>query len=152
MGKFDYAGTPQILIDFDAAERMLERHMKIDNLAIYKTHIAFAIKNATLKIARYQNALHINMQKVELLRDVVFVGASLVERGSAGESYYRALVCACFEIVMDFTGAKFEPDFIKKIASSKQIFFKQPHFNAEAFYLLFKSHFRIVAADRLTIS
>ena len=82
------------------------------------------------------------MQKIELLRDVIFIGTSLIEETNNNHIYYRAVVMASFDIVQKSINIKFTNDFIKKLTTSKDIYLLNSTFNTIAFYFMFKSYFR----------
>ncbi len=76
------------------------------------------VADATYKMQKYRSKFLVNMEKEELLRDVIFFGS---------------------------TKKKFDRKFILKILKAKSSFECNDgiHFQAEAFYFLFKTHFRI---------
>jgi len=143
MGKYDYKNQPIINVNYEVALRHLQRFLPKETKTedIYKEHLKRALKIASLKIVNYQISTKVNMQKVELLRDVIFIGSSFLETTNSNHIYYRTLIAGSFDIIEKTMGVKFTNDFIEKITTSKSVFL-DTNFNTVAFYLLFKSHFR----------
>jgi len=144
MGKYDYQNKPIINTNYIVAIKLLYKFTDKEtiNKELYKQHLKRALKNASLKLANYQIDKKVNMQKVELLRDVIFIGTSLIEETSNNHIYYRATILASFDIIEKNLNVKFTDDFIKKLTTSKDIYLANSIFNTIAFYFMFKSHFR----------
>lgn len=114
-----------------------------DHITIY---IRNAIKNASLKIVNYKSKYRVNMEEPELLRDVVFIGASLIEINNIDRiRCYKNVVLACISLVEIRTNKRFNKDFVIKMLKAKASFecYEGTHFQAEAFYFVFKTHFRL---------
>ncbi len=106
------------------------------------------VADATYKMQKYRSKFLVNMEKEELLRDVIFFGSSLisqVKNKSDSSIFYKSLVKASASIIEIETKKKFDRKFILKILKAKSSFECNDgiHFQAEAFYFLFKTHFRI---------
>ncbi len=144
MGKYDYQNKPIINTNYIIAIKLLYKFTDKETLnkELYKQHLNRALKNASLKLANYQIDKKVNMQKVELLRDVIFIGTSLIEETSNNHIYYRAVIAASFDIIEKTVNIKFTDDFIKKLTTSKDIYLVNSTFNTIAFYFMFKSYFR----------
>jgi hypothetical protein len=85
------------------------------------------------------------MEKIELLRDVVFIGTSLIEQSSNNTKYYKMLVKACMSLVEIGTKKNFTDGFTDKMLRAMSAFQcnEGVHFQTEAFYFVFKTHFRL---------
>jgi F420-dependent methylenetetrahydromethanopterin dehydrogenase len=101
--------------------------------AAFASHLQAAAKSAALKLARYQLSSKVNMGRAEFLRDVVFLGAALVESGKSGTPYYQALVGAAFDITMAGASVDFEDSFIKKVSGAKYAYYLGQEFSATGF-------------------
>jgi len=149
MGKYDYDLNPVISVNFTSAIKQLFRFIKLDKFKQEKVRLELktVIKRASLKMVTYQRKIGVNMSKTELLRDVAFLGTTLVELLENNQKIYKGVALACIDIVQMNNKCEFENEFILKIMKSKTYFFcnvyNQNRFQTEAFYLLFKSHFRI---------
>jgi len=144
MGKYDYEDAPVVNVNYRVAIKQLNHFIANEHLYtdLYKQHLRRALKNASLKLVNYQIDKKINMEKVELLRDVIFIGTSLIEETSNNHIYYRAVIAASFDIIEKTVNIKFTDDFIQKLTISKDIYLVNSIFNTIAFYFMFKSHFR----------
>ena len=144
MGKYDYTQPPKININYSTAIKHLQLFLpdETKRQEHYKEYLKRALKIASIKLVNYQVSTRVNMEKIELLRDVIFIGSSFIEVTNNNHVFYRAVIASAFDIVEKALNVKFEDDFIDKITKSKDIYFDGATFNTVAFYLLFKSHFR----------
>lgn len=151
MGKHDYKQDAIIKVRLDRAIKHLCNFMDENYINSikpqFKLHLRTAICKAGVKLVNYQIDKKVNMEKVELLRDVVFLGSSLMETTSQNHIYFKSLISACFDIVELGANIRFDDDFIKKIASSKNEFMTNTDVNSVPLYYLFKSHFRYSKID-----
>ena len=141
--KFD---TQNVKLNYKAAIHHLGQFLEIptSEKEILKLHLEYAINNATLKLLHYRKKYGVNMEKEELLRDVVFIGTSLFEKNPTNPIYYKAVVKACFALIEIATNQQFEKEFIKKLLRAYNDFLcNNSQFFTEAFYFIFKSHFRV---------
>ena len=146
MGDYKYPDEPHIKARLDRAIKHLEHFLgTVENKEIFKTHLRSAIKKFTLKLVEYQSSKKVNMEKVELLRDIVFLGTSLMETTEKNHHYFRSLISACFDIVEESNQVVFNDDFVTKIVSSKKEFMDSLEVKSVALYYIFKSHFRYVS-------
>lgn len=120
----------------------VERHSK----EILKLQLENAVNIAIFKLLKYRKKYAVGMEKEELLRDVVFIGTSLAEKNPNNPMYYKAVVKACFSLVEISTKKEFEPKFVEKMLKANNAFQcnGDTHFSAEAFYFVFKTHFRLI--------
>lgn len=146
MGKHDYEKNAIVKVRFDRAIKHLCTFMDPsyigENKPNFMLHLRTAISRAGVKLVNYQFDKKVNMEKVELLRDVVFIGSSLMETTSQNHIYFKGLIAASFDIVEHGANVKFDDDFIRKISSSKNEFMTNLEVNTISLYYLFKSHFR----------
>jgi hypothetical protein len=146
MGKYDYNGKPYITINNVVAIKHILSFIEFEKYekSILKLNLELANKNALIRLAQYQRNIGVNMEKEEFLRDVAFIGGSLIEIFKNNSRIYTGVVLACFDILMN-RECKFEDEFITKMLKMKNYFLcncNQNEFQSEAFYLLFKSYFR----------
>ena len=144
LGKYDYINKPVVNVNYRVAIKQLHSFMDESKLNkdLHRELLKRALKKASLKLVNYQIDKKINMEKVELLRDVIFIGSSLIEATNNNHVYYRAVIASAFDIIEKTIGVEFTDDFIDKLTTSKDIFFNGTTFNTVAFYFMFKSHFR----------
>jgi hypothetical protein len=137
----------EINTHYRAAIEHLNKFLRVDSVEkkLLVIHLELAIKNARFRMSEYSAKYRVNMEKIELLRDVVFIGTSLIEQSSNNTKYYKMLVKACMSLVEIDTKKKFEDEFIKKMLIAKPAFQcdKGRYFQIEAFYFVFKTHFRL---------
>jgi len=140
----------KVSLDFKSAIKHLSQFMEIreQERGVFTQKFQLANKVAVFKLLQYRQKYGVDMQKEELLRDVVFIGTSLVEASSSNLRYYKSVVKACLAIVEIETGKSFEPEFANKLLKAMSAFQCNAgvHFSAEAFYFVFKSHFRLIAS------
>ena len=140
--KFD---TQQVKLNYKSAIHHLGQFLEVSpsDKDTLKNHLEYAINTATFKLLNYRQKYGISMEKEELLRDVVFIGTSLFEKNPNNPMYYKAVVKACFALIEISTNKQFDKVFINKLLKSYSAFqCLGVHFSTEAFYFIFKSHFR----------
>ena len=137
--------TQEVKLNYKAAIHHLGQFLEVpsNQKEILKIHLEYAINNATLKLLRYRKKYGVNMENEELLRDVVFIGTSLFERIPSNPMYYKAVVKACFALIEISTNKSFEKEFILKLLRAYNDFLCDSQFLTEAFYFIFKGHFRL---------
>jgi len=137
----------KITVDFAAAIKHLNKFIVINSSEkqFLIQHLQMAIKNATYRMIKYRSKYGVDMEKMELLRDVVFVGTSLIEQSSNNTKYYKSVVKACMSLVEIGTDKEFNSGFINKMLRAMAAFQcnQGQHFQTEAFYFVFKTHFRL---------
>jgi hypothetical protein len=137
----------KVVLDYSAAIEHLNKFFTIDssekNLLVM--HLDMAIKNATYRMFTYRSKYGVDMEKMELLRDVVFLGTSLIEQSSNNTKYYKGLVKACMSLVEIGTNKKFAKGFTNKMFRAMSAFqcSQGQYFQTVAFYFVFKAHFRL---------
>jgi len=129
-------------VNFYDAIKHLEYFLEIDNPQILKEHFTYAVQNATTKLLHYRKKYGVNMENEEILRDVIFIGASLFERLPSNPEYYKATIKAAFALVEIATDKSFDNVFVEKMLKAYKDFSCPPHFNVESLYFVFKGHLR----------
>lgn len=147
----------KVSLDFEAAISHLSQFMQIREVEkeAFTQKFQQANKIATFKLLQYRQKYGVDMQKEELLRDVVFIGTSLVEASSNNLRFYKSVVKACLSIVEIETEKSFEIGFANKLLKAMNAFQCNSgvHFSAEAFYFVFKTHFRLgITTPKATIA
>ncbi len=143
MGDYRYIKEPHIKVRLDRAIKHLNHFLgEIEDKERYMLHMRSAIKKFGIKLVEYQSSKKVNMEHVELLRDVVFLGTSLMETTEKNHHYFRSLIASCFDIVEESNNVTFDGDFIDKVVSSKKEFMDSLEVKTVALYYTFKSHFR----------
>lgn len=136
-----------IQLDYNAAVAHLSLFIDIEThrKKMFKRHLELAFRNGTYKLLKYRAKYGVDMERSELLRDVVFIGTSLVEQSSNNIWYYKAVVKACLSIVEMETEKSFSDEFAQKMLKAISSFQcnQGVHFSSEAFYFVFKTHFRL---------
>jgi len=137
----------KVTLDFTTAINHLNNFIEIrkNEKDIFKLKLQQAEKTAVYKLLKYRSKYGIDMEKEELLRDVVFIGTSLVESSSSNFRYYKAVVKASLAIVEIETKKSFTQEFVEKMLKAMNAFQcnNGVHFSTEAFYFVFKTHFRL---------
>ena len=143
----DKAKAQFVKLDYKTAINQLSKFLNVrrENKEILRLQLEQSVNVAVFKLLQYRNKYGVGMEKEELLRDVVFLGSSLAERYPNNPMYYKALVKACFSLVEIAMDKEFEPEFIEKMLKANNAFQcnNGTHFSAEAFYFIFKTHFRL---------
>ncbi len=137
--------SPKIKLGFDVAIKQLLKFMDsevIKSKEQFLLHLRTAVRKATINLANYKEDRKINMEKEELLRDVIFIGSALLETTSQNHYYFNSLIASCFDIVEKGANITFNDSFIKKIATSKNEFVDVDGAKTVLLYYMFKSHFR----------
>lgn len=143
MGDYKYPKEPHIQARLDRAINHFEHFLgSVEDKERYKLHLRSAIKKFIIKLVEYQSSKKVNMEHVELLRDVVFLGTSLMETTEKNHHYFRSLIASCFDIVEECNNVTFDDDFVVKIVSSKKEFMDSLEVKTVSLYYIFKSHFR----------
>ena len=136
-----------VTVDFTAAIEHLNQFLFINSSEkqFLVQHLQMAIKNATYRMIKYRSKYGVDMEKMELLRDVVFIGTALVEQSSNNAKYYKSVVKACMSLVEIGTTKHFTKGFTDKMLRAMSAFQcnQGQHFQTEAFYFVFKTHFRL---------
>jgi len=139
--------SDKITVDFTAAIEHLNKFIIVhpSEKQFLVQHLHMAIKNSTYRMIKYRAKYGVDMEKMELLRDVVFIGTSLIEQSSNNTKYYKGVVKACMSLVEIGTNKKFTTGFIDKMLRAMAAFQcnQGQHFQTEAFYFVFKTHFRL---------
>ena len=137
----------RVTVDYVAAIEHLNKFLTINSSEkkLLVMHLKMAIKNATYRMLKYRNKYGVDMEKMELLRDVVFLGTSLIEQSSNNTKYYKGLVKACMSLVEIGTNKEFTEGFTNKMFKAMSAFQcgQGEYFQTEAFYFVFKAHFRL---------
>jgi len=137
----------KVTLDFGSAIAHLNHFVEIreNEKSIFKQKLQQAEKTAIYKLLKYRSKYGVDMEKEELLRDVVFIGTSLVEASSNNFRYYKAVVKAALSIVEIETQKSFTKEFVEKMLKAMSAFQCNGgvHFSTEAFYFVFKTHFRL---------
>ncbi|MFA6396549.1 MAG: hypothetical protein WCW84_11340 [Sulfurimonas sp.] len=137
----------EVALDFTSAIKHLSQFMEIreNEKDTFILKFQQANKIAVFKLLKYRTKYGVDMEKEELLRDVVFIGTSLVEASSNNFRYYKSVVKACLAIVEIETQKSFEDGFSKKLLKAMNAFQCNNGviFSSEAFYFVFKTHFRL---------
>ena len=138
----------KVTLDFTTAIKHLNNFIEIreNEKDIFQLKLQQAEKTAVYKLLKYRSKYGIDMEKEELLRDVVFIGTSLVESSSSNFRYYKAVVKASLAIVEIETQKSFTQEFVEKMLKAMSAFQcnNGVHFSTEAFYFVFKTHFRLL--------
>lgn len=135
--------------DFIAAlsHFMLYMEMTKEDKKYLKEHTRVTADYAYERMLTYKAKHKVDMRKSELLRDLVFLISSHIEKihnTTQKRAYYQGLVKACMSLIeLDFKKS-FDASFINKILKSMSYFQCNSglHFQAEAFYFMFKTHSR----------
>lgn len=136
-----------VKLDYRTAINQLSEflNVRVEDKEVLKLQLEQAVNVAVFKLLQYRKKYGVGMEKEELLRDVVFIGTSLAEKNHNNPMYYKAVVKACCSLVEIATNKEFEKEFINKILKASNAFQCNggSHFSAEAFYFIFKTHFRL---------
>ena len=137
----------RVTVDYVVAIEHLNKFLTINSSEkkLLVMHLKMAIKNATYRMLKYRNKYGVDMEKMELLRDVVFLGTSLIQQSSNNTKYYKGLVKACMSLVEIGTNKKFAEGFTNKMFRAMSAFqcSQGQYFQTVAFYFVFKAHFRL---------
>jgi hypothetical protein len=137
----------RVTVDYVVAIEHLNKFLTINSSEkkLLVMHLKMAIKNATYRMLKYRNKYGVDMEKMELLRDVVFLGTSLIQQSSNNTKYYKGLVKACMSLVEIGTNKEFTEGFTNKMLRAMSAFqcSQGQYFQTEAFYFVFKAHFRL---------
>ena len=136
-----------VRLDYKTAINQLSKFLsvRVEDKEILRLQLEQAVNIAVFKLLQYRKKYGVGMEKEELLRDVVFIGTSLAEKNHNNPMYYKAVVKACCSLVEIAIKKEFEKEFIEKMLKANNAFQCNggSHFSAEAFYFIFKTHFRL---------